>query len=131
MWKCIKNRFLKLQLFTRDYYYYCCCCCCCCCCFIATASTDGLPFESESQQVSSGLHDFSQYTGRHQHCCNLDGIGFSFDFQLFSPLPSLLEEFQSHQLQFIPLSPLCFIFFLVLWQGLSTCLSFSCLLFSL
>ena len=38
---------------------------------------------SELLQVSSGLQDSSQYSGRPQQCCSLDGLDSPSDFQLF------------------------------------------------
>ena len=43
-------------------------------------------FLFEWQQVSSGLQDSSQYSGRSQQCCNLDGLDSSSNFQLLSRL---------------------------------------------
>ena len=41
-------------------------------------------FSPEWQQVSSGLQDSSQYSGRSQQCCNLDGLDSSSNFQCLS-----------------------------------------------
>ena len=53
------------------------------CAFLTSVLTDGLSLESERQQVSLGLQDFSQYSGWSQQCCSLDGFFVSSDFQLF------------------------------------------------
>ena len=54
--------------------------------------------ECEWQQVSSGVQDSSQYSGR--MICSLDGLGSSFEFQLFQPFYQalLLYEFFSSAL---------------------------------
>ena len=62
--------------------------------------------ESDRQQASSGLQNFSQYSGRSRQCCNLDGFDFSTDFQLFQSLTQVLRKpFQLHQLQLVFLHP--------------------------
>ena len=58
-------------------------------------------------------------------CCSLDSLNSSSDFQLPARFPSLCGSFQVRQLQLVPRSTTCFIDFLVFWQSLSTCLSFS------
>ena len=53
------------------------------CKFYAPALVDGLSlFQSEWQQVSSGLQDSSQQSGQPQQCFRLDGHGSSPVFQL-------------------------------------------------
>ena len=42
--------------------------------FFISANADGLSLEFEWQQVSSSLQDSSQYSGRSQYCCILDGL---------------------------------------------------------
>ena len=42
--------------------------------FFTSALADGLSLEFEWQQVSSSLHDSTQYSGRSQQCCSLDGL---------------------------------------------------------
>ena len=42
--------------------------------FFTSALADGLSLEFEWQQVSSSLQDSSQYSGRPQQCCSLDGL---------------------------------------------------------
>ena len=43
----------------------------------------GLSLESEIQLVSLSLQDSTQYSGRSQSSCSLDGLGSPYDFQLF------------------------------------------------
>ena len=43
---------------------------------------DGFSLESEGQQVSSGLQDLSQDSGRSQQCCHLDSLYPSANFQV-------------------------------------------------
>ena len=50
--------------------------------FFTSVFADGFSVESEWHQVSSGFKDSSQYSGRCQHCCNLD------DFHSFCPFPT-------------------------------------------
>ena len=50
--------------------------------FFTSAYADGLLLEFEWQQVSSSLHDSSQYSGRSQQCCSLDGLPMSSNFQV-------------------------------------------------
>ena len=81
--------------------------------------------ESEWQQVSSSLLDSTQYSDQPQQCCSLTDLGLSSDFQLFQlPYHALEFPFQALQLQWVSPSSLCFIAFEVLWQGLSTSISF-------
>ena len=47
------------------------------CEFFTPALADGLSMEFEWQQISSSLQDSSQYFGRPQQCCGLDGLGSS------------------------------------------------------
>ena len=45
---------------------------------------------SDRQQVSLGLRDFSDYSGRFQQCCNLGSLEFSFDLPIFySPFQAI------------------------------------------
>ena len=53
------------------------------CEFFTPALADGLSLESEWQQVSPGLQDPSKYSGWAYQCFNLNGVGSSYDFQLF------------------------------------------------
>ena len=46
--------------------------------------------------VPSSFQDSSQYSGKSEQCCCLNGLDLSLDFQL-PPLPSLLRLFQAHQ----------------------------------
>ena len=79
--------------------------------------------------VSSGIQDSPEYSGR---LCDLNGLISSSDFQLFqSPFQSFGDRSNSthynwyhHHSQILEL-------FLVLWQGLSICLSFRFLLFTI
>ena len=58
--------------------------------FFRAAYIGLLSLESKWQQVSSGLHDSSQYSDRSQQCCNLNGLNSSSDFQfLQSPLETV------------------------------------------
>ena len=41
--------------------------------FFTSALADGLSLEFEWQQVSSNIQDSSEYSGRSQQCCSLDG----------------------------------------------------------
>ena len=54
--------------------------------FFTSALADGLSVELEWQQISSRLLDSSQYSGRSQKCCSLDGLHSSFNFQIFQSL---------------------------------------------
>ena len=51
-----------------------------------SALVDGFSLESEWQQVSLSLQDSSQYSGRSQYCCRLDGLHPSANFQLLQSL---------------------------------------------
>ena len=53
--------------------------------FFTSALADGLPLEFEWQQVSSNLQVSSQYSGRSQYCCSLDGLHSSTNFKCSSP----------------------------------------------
>ena len=44
-----------------------------------------LSLESERQQVSLSLQESSQYSGRSQQCCSLDGLDFSTNFHFLCP----------------------------------------------
>ena len=50
--------------------------------FFKSALPDGISLEFERQQVSSSLQDYSQYFGRLQYCCRLDGLDSSANFQI-------------------------------------------------
>ena len=50
--------------------------------FFTSAFADGLSLESE-WQVSSSIQDSSQYSGRSQQCCSLDGLHSSSYLQVF------------------------------------------------
>ena len=54
--------------------------------FFTSILTDGFSLEFEWQQVSSGLQDSSQYSGRSQKCCSLDGLHSSSNFQIHQSL---------------------------------------------
>ena len=47
-----------------------------------SALADGLSLVFEWQQVSSSLQDSSQYSGRSQQCCSLDGLHSSSNLQV-------------------------------------------------
>ena len=51
-----------------------------------TALADGILLEFEWQQVSSSPQDSSQYSGRSQQCCSLDGLHSSSNFQILQSL---------------------------------------------
>ena len=51
--------------------------------FSPPALVGGLSLESEWQQVSSSLQDFSRYSNRSKQCCGLDDLDSSSDSQLF------------------------------------------------
>ena len=57
---------------------------------------DGLSQKSEWLQVSLGLQDSSQYSGRSHQCCYLDGFDSFFDFQLFQPLFQAFRDSFEH-----------------------------------
>ena len=86
-----------------------------------SALADGFSLETKWQQVSSDFLDSSQNSGWSKKCCSLDGLNLYSNFQPFQPLSKLL----------VSLLPSCSIAFLVLWQGLSICLSFRFLLYLL
>ena len=48
--------------------------------FFTPKLADSLLLKSERQLVSSGQQDSSQYLGRYQLYCNLDGLDSSYDF---------------------------------------------------
>ena len=54
--------------------------------FFTSVLADGLSLEFEWQQVSSSLQDSSQYSGRSQQCCSLDGLHSSAKFQVLQAL---------------------------------------------
>ena len=54
--------------------------------FFTPALADCFSLESEWQQVSSSLQDSSQYSGRSQKCCRLDGFNPSANFQVLQSL---------------------------------------------
>ena len=54
--------------------------------FFTSALADGLSLESEWLQVSSSLQDSSQYSGRFQQCCHLDGLPSAANFQILQTL---------------------------------------------
>ena len=58
--------------------------------FFTPVLTDGFSLEFEWQQVSSSLQDSSQYSGRSQQCCSLDGL---HSFSYFQVLQSLYQSF--------------------------------------
>ena len=80
------------------------------CEFFTPALADGLSLEFKWQQISSGLQNSSQNSGRPQQRCSLDGLCSSF-----STPPTLLlnlwESFQVHQLQLVSPSPSCSTYF--------------------
>ena len=49
-------------------------------------SCDFFTLKSNRQQVSSGLQDFSPYSGWSQQCYSLDGLESSSDFHFFSTI---------------------------------------------
>ena len=54
--------------------------------FFTSALADGFSLEFEFQQVFSSLQDSSQYSGRSQWYCGLDGLHSSTIFQIFQSL---------------------------------------------
>ena len=58
--------------------------------FFSLALADDFSLEFKWQQVSSSLQDSSQYSGRSQQCCSLDGLHSSSYFQI---LQSLYQSF--------------------------------------
>ena len=54
--------------------------------FFISALADGSSLESEWQQVSLSLQDSSQYSGRSQQWCRLDGLHLSANFQVLQSL---------------------------------------------
>ena len=54
--------------------------------FLTSVLADGLSLGFEWQQVSSSLQNSSQYSGRSQQCCSLDGIHSSSYFQAHQSL---------------------------------------------
>ena len=82
--------------------------------------------------VSSGLQDSSQYSGQSQQCCSLNCLDSSSDFQLFQfPFQSFGDSSKHTKYNWYHHHPPVPQFLLVLRQGLSICLSFHFLLFSL
>ena len=96
-----------------------------------SALADGFSLESEWQQVSSSLKDFSQYSKQSKERCGLDGLDSSRNFSLFqsffqafgivSTVPIKSGITDTHVLHI----------FLFLLQGFSICLFFRFLLSSL
>ena len=84
--------------------------------FFTTALVDGLSLESEWQQVSSSLQDYSLYTGRSQQCCTLDGFGSYSALQLFQLLYQPSRIIPSDW--FTICTTLIFIFHSFLWKSL-------------
>ena len=75
-----------------------------------------------------GTLDSSEYSGRCQQYCSLDGLDSSFDFQFFRVFFSCLRgPFQVYLLQLVPPSPS---YSTVLWQAPSINKSFRFLSFS-
>ena len=67
--------------------------------FFIPPLVDGLALDFVSQQISLGLQDSSEYSGRSQHCCSLDVFDSSFAFQPFQfSFQGFGELFQAHQL---------------------------------
>ena len=64
------------------------------------ALADGFPLESKWQQIWSSSLDFSQYFGRSQQCCSLNGLHSSSYFQVLQSL-YLWWLYQAHQLQLV------------------------------
>ena len=56
------------------------------------ALASGLPLEFEWQQVSSGLQDSSQYSGRSQQCCCLYGLHSCSYLQVLQPVYQSLGD---------------------------------------
>ena len=54
--------------------------------FFTSMLADGFSLEFEWQQVSSSLRDSSQDSSRSQHCCHLDSLYPSANFQVFQAL---------------------------------------------
>ena len=54
--------------------------------FFTPVLADSFPMESEWQQISSYFQDPSQYSGRSQRCCSLDGLHPSSYFQVLQSL---------------------------------------------
>ena len=66
------------------------------CMFFTPALTGGLSLESKWQQTYSGLLDSSQYSGRSQQCCSLNGLHSSFNVQLLqSPFQTFGDRSKS------------------------------------
>ena len=101
------------------------------CEFFTPVLTGGFLMKAEWQQVPSDLQNISQYSGQSQQCYNLDCLNSSFDFQFFQSLFHAFGEHSKctnynwyHCHSYIPQ-----LFFLVLWQGTSICLSLCFLYF--
>ena len=60
--------------------------------FFTLALTDGFPLESEWQQVSSDIQDYSQYFGRFQQRSSLGGLHSSSYFQVLQSLYQFFGE---------------------------------------
>ena len=109
----------------KNYYYF------TSCEFFSPALDDGLSLEAKWQQVSSPLQDSSHYSGCSSLCSSLVGLDSLSDFQLFQLLSQALWTVPSALITIGITLTLMFRVFLVLWQGLSICLSFRFLWFSL
>ena len=94
--------------------------------FILLFYTRGVSLESEWQQVSLGLQDSFQYSGRSEHCFSL----FLRMFNISSHFTVILGTVPSlSTITVISVSLMFHTLFLVLRQGSSICLYFRCLLF--
>ena len=65
--------------------------------FLTPELADSLSMESELQQISSDLRDSSQYSGRFQQWCCLDGLDSSSELQRVQSLSKPLETVPSLQ----------------------------------
>ena len=107
--------------------------------FFTPVIADSFSLECEWQQFSSGFQDSSQYSGRSQKCCSVNGLHFSSYFQVF-PLPyqtfgdytectnyNLCHRFSCFMVYCLSFV-FCLFSFPIFWQGLGTYRSFHFLL---
>ena len=66
------------------------------CEFFTLAFVDDFSQKSGWQQVSSGLQDSSQYSGRSQQCSSLDGLLMSSNFHIFQSLYQSFRDCSKH-----------------------------------
>ena len=94
------------------YYYY------TPCEFFTWSFADGFSLQLVLKHVFSGFHAALEYVGQPEECCNLLGLEFSSDFELFQPPFQAFRE-GSIRVSYNWNHVICrFYKFFILWQGL-------------